>query len=62
MGNDLVIRRNLETDMYTGSYTVTNQGTTRSKETGLEQILSQHLQREHEPADTLGSDFQPPKL
>lgn len=38
----------------------TNQGTIRNWERGLEEILLWHFQREHSPADTLISAFQPP--
>lgn len=60
----LVKRRSLETDMFIGkrpcknwNYTVTSQGITRRLEERLGTDFPSCLQREHEPGDTLISDF-----
>ena len=65
----LMKRGNLDTDTCSGkipsedwSYAARRQGTSRSFETGLEQVLPESLQRAHDPAHTLILDFQPPEM
>lgn len=61
----LIKRGNLDTDMHRGVPceigATTSQGTSRSSETGLEQVLLQHSKRDHGPIN-LDSDFRPLEL